>query len=140
MNISCSQPINNGVNRGKAIVALLLAMIYLPATGHCLLEQAGWLSPGGDCCEQTASADGSQNASCPYGCCPIEKAVYFSASGNAASTVIAEIPVCMVIVVLPLTANEPHLISPDTSPPILPNAWQFSFRTALPPRAPSFVS
>ena len=25
-------------------------------------------------------------------------------------------------------------------PPEIPRSWQFSFRTALPPRAPSFVS
>ena len=33
-----------------------------------------------------------------------------------------------------------HLISISSSPPELPKAWQFSQRTALPPRAPSFVS
>ena len=32
------------------------------------------------------------------------------------------------------------LAPPGTAPPQLSHSWQFSFRTALPPRAPSFVS
>jgi hypothetical protein len=31
-------------------------------------------------------------------------------------------------------------VVPDSSPPELSRLWQFSHRTALPPRAPSFVS
>jgi len=33
-----------------------------------------------------------------------------------------------------------HLVSISSSPPELSKAWQFFQRTALPPRAPSFVS
>jgi hypothetical protein len=33
-----------------------------------------------------------------------------------------------------------HLVSISPSPPELPKVWQFSQRTALPPRAPSFAS
>ena len=121
------------------MVALLLAALYLPTTGHCLLEQAGWLSPSGDCCEQTNPADTSQSVPCGYECCPSELAFYFSSASGVHSPLVAEMPRCLISMVLDVVPRQVQLV-PAESPPELPKVWQFSFRTALPPRAPSFVS
>ncbi len=121
------------------MIALLLAMLYLPATGHCLLEQAGWLPSGGDCCEQAVATDGSPAVPCAYDCCPSEYAVYFSPANGVLSQLIAEVPVCVIALALDVLLQQSLIISPESSPPELPKVWQFTFRTALPPRAPSFV-
>ena len=54
-------------------------------------------------------------------------------------------PVLAVSYLLPLwdvtsaaSAPEPVLLNP--SPPELPRLWQFFYRTALPPRAPSSIA
>ena len=141
MNISYSWVIKLQVKRWKAILALLLALIYLPATGHCLLEQAGWLPSGGDCCEASDSTDRSQSVPCAsYGCCPSEFAVYFKAASGIQSLPTAEIPVCVIAFALDLLPKQSLAPPPESYPPELPKIWQFSLRTALPPRAPSFVS
>jgi hypothetical protein len=126
------------VNRWKAMVALLLAMLYLPASAHCLLEQANWLPAGGGCCEESPVTDGSNTSSCPDGCCPLEDAGY--ARGSGAATIITAVQPCEIAVLLAFTPKQALAVSPEPSPPDLPKAWQFAFRTALPPRTPSFVS
>lgn len=141
LNIPGLAIIYMGVSRWKALIALLLAMLYLPATGHCLLEQAGWLPSGGDCCEQSASTDRSQSVPCAsYGCCPSEFAVYFKTANGIQSLPTAEIPVCVIAFAFDLLPKQSLTPVPESYPPELPKIWQFSFRTALPPRAPSFVS
>ena len=130
------------VNRWKALIALLLAMCYLPATAHCLLEQAGWFADSDGCCEDsTPTEDSSSNPpSCVGGCCGIERDNYSTTSRNPA---LVFFPAELATSTLLVSSDElpPAKILPiDTSPPDLPQAWQFSFRTALPPRAPSLVS
>lgn len=120
------------------MIALLLALSYLPATGHCLLESAGWLPSGGECCEESSSANGSPAFPCAYGCCPSEYAVYFSPA-HVGAPLIAEVPVCVVATVELVPKPSPP-VAPESSPPELLKLWQFTSRTALPPRAPSFVS
>ena len=128
------------VIRWRATIALLLALLYLPATGHCLLETAGLLPSGGDCCEQTSSPDGSSTIPCVYGCCPSEYAVHFSPANDGVLLLVAEVPVVVVVLPLEVLPQRSLVVPPESSPPDLPTGWQFSFRTALPPRAPSFVS
>jgi len=122
------------------MIALLLAILYLPATGHCLLEQAGWFPSAGACCEQTASATGSQDSSCTEGCCPIENADYFSPNKDRTSVMIVAVPAYVMVLALDILPRQSPPVSPESSPPELLKVWQFAYRTALPPRAPSFVS
>jgi len=128
------------VNRWKAAVALVLAILYLPVTAHCLLEQAGWLPADGDCCEQRASTDGSTPAPCAYGCCLPEHAVYVSPLKRDSSPLTAEVPVWVTALVADVAPKESLTVPPESSPPTVQKVWQFIFRTALPPRAPSLVS
>jgi hypothetical protein len=130
------------VKRWKAIVALALALVYLPAASNCLLEMAGLLSCQNDCCEQTTAGDGAPRDYCPYGCCPIEYAVHFHFGVNHAVTAapVAAIPLCRPEPIFLTPPQQVYPIIPDGSPPELARAWQFCFRTALPPRAPSLAS
>lgn len=114
-------------------------MLYLPATGHCLLESAGWLPSGGECCEQSSSTDGSPAFPCAYGCCPSEYAVYFSPA-HVGAPLVAEVPVCVIAPALDVLPEQSEIVPPESSPPELSKVWQFNSRTALPPRAPSFAS
>ena len=55
------------------------------------------------------------------------------------------VPMLVLSFVLPLgearpPSPAPHFELPNCSPPELPRAWQFSYRTALPPRAPTLVT
>ncbi|MGN6552806.1 MAG: hypothetical protein ACTHLW_03630 [Verrucomicrobiota bacterium] len=127
------------MNRWKSIIALLLAMLYLPATGHCALEQVGWIDSAGACCDQTALADNPQTDSCSYECCPIEYALYLSAPHSVSTSPQLAAPV-LILLALRSTADDPQHVAPRCPPPVPPKAWQFAFRTALPARAPSCLS
>jgi len=140
LNNSTSWPIKRPVNRWKAMIALLLAMLYLPATGHCALEQTGWFPSAGDCCEQATSATDSQPSSCAGNCCPIENADYFSPNKDRTSVVIVVVAPYVMVLALDILPKQSPPVSPGSSPPELLKVWQFVYRTALPPRAPSFVS
>jgi len=122
------------------MIALLLAMLYLPATGHCIMEQAGWLPSGGDCCEQAESHQDIPINPCAVSCCPSENTAYFSVATSLHTYLIAEVPVCLIALALAIEPEQSATPLPGSSPPELAKVWQFSFRAALPPRAPSFVS
>lgn len=118
-----------------------MALVYLPASGYCLVEKTG-LVPVVDCCAETEAHTQEEQGPCGgYGCCPIEYAVYSSVdSGN---TDIPAPPAGMVFLAAVLLTEPPAEIPVsqlERSPPDIPTSWQFSLRTALPPRAPSFVS
>lgn len=115
-------------------------MLYLPATAHCILEQAGWLPAAGDCCEQKPGADEIPFNPCAVSCCPSEIAAYSSLATGSQPQLIAELPFSEVSPVLIQLPESVPTGVPESSPPELPKAWQFFFRAALPPRAPSSVS
>ena len=121
------------------MVALCMAVLYLPTTAHCLLEHAGVVVLE-NCCPASECDREEETVPGPTGCCPIEFAVYFAPQKAVlTSPLVVEFPstVHSVEIALP----EPSiLITPTQRPPDLVNSWQFSFRTALPPRAPSLVS
>lgn len=118
------------------MVALLLALLWLPATMHCQLEAAGVLPPFG-CCEAEQSPDPSEEPCCAA-CANVE-------SGK----VLADLkPIVVKPADVPSTEGfpaagktHPHEI-PSSYPhhppgrPELSVHWQFDTRAALPARAP----
>ena len=111
-----------------------------PATAHCILEQAGWLPAAGECCEQKPGTDEIPFNPCAVSCCPSEIAAYSSLATGSHTQLIAELPGSEVKPVLIQQPESNTTVFPESSPPELPKAWQFFFRAALPPRAPSSVS
>ena len=109
--------------------------LWLPATLHCQLESI----PGMEFV-RCASDTPNQSDCSGDGCCAVEKSLYKSEQHRLTIPVFLPIscaPLVHVANTLPAVAGLGILTA---APPELLNTWQFAFRTASPPRAPSFVS
>ena len=119
---------------------MLMLALWGLATMHCDLEQV----PGFEffaSCHAQGSAPHQDNDCESDGCSAVESGFYRIEEQAPAVTV----PLLMLSFVLPLwevTPPTPALLFEPLigSPPELPRGWQFSYRTALPPRAPSLVA
>jgi hypothetical protein len=119
----------------------LAAFLWLPAAAHCQIEaltgQA--LFP----CDSVQQAAGSPCSDCAGGaCCPVEKSQYQSGQLRVSLPAPVLFSVLMVAVLPadPATAPESASGVLTAAPPQLLKTWHFLSRTALPVRAPSFVS
>jgi hypothetical protein len=127
------------VQRIKTVVAVLLALVWLPAVSCCLIDASG-LRGKPDCCPKEHSVPGPGNCNKPCGA--LASATYLPQ--QAPLLVIA--PICLPLFDCAFSLIEIHRPAgvcrelPTNAPPELAGHWQFSFRTALPPRAPSFAS
>lgn len=129
------------MHRIKALVAVVLALVWLPAASCCLIDAAGWLGKQ-QCCSKEHSQRAPGNGNCDQPCGAVASAILLPQQSHSlifapvgvlpfdSATALAEIPRLMEI----------GRDLPATAPPELAGHWQFSFRTALSPRAPSFIS
>lgn len=137
----------------KQIVVLLLVAIWLPASSHALLEHAGFIhhehehnhEPASDAHHHTDS-DGqhehnANNHAAADGLCMLA-----SGKVHVPTPVFVATPGWLLVALLTPSADangmalHSGLSPPGTSPPELSQIWQFSFRAALPARAPSLAS
>jgi hypothetical protein len=122
------------VDRLKTVMATVLLAMWMPATSLCLLENAGLVAKNDDC-----PASQSSEAS---PCCALASAAY-KIDENRQVAVHPHADVMSVLVDLALLIWPPNQFSrgeSGVSPPELSKSWQFSFRAALTPRAPSSAS
>lgn len=121
-------------------MALLLALLWVPLVSHCDLEHL----PGMDllaCLEQPESAP-HQDEDCQTDVCgSVESANYRTEDQSVA----APVSVLAEPVVTPLLTAEPAsasvaVLAIQSLPIELSVRWQFAFRAAAPPRAPSLNS
>jgi len=132
------------MRRWRIILAIGIATLWVAVGSHCLLESLA----GFDffSCEQHAGAQNSpahSDRDCgDDGCWAIESGSYQAQKPlNAPAR-----PVLKLVAGLPVLPDprlegctgQPPAASP--APPELTRLWQFSQRSALPPRAPTFVS
>jgi hypothetical protein len=132
------------VRAWRTILATAIATLWVAAGSHCLLETL----PGLEflsCCQhpEAEKTPSHHEKECDGdGCAAVELGFYKLEQPQPA-------PVRqffgLVVWLVPLPDNcRPSaldfLVSVSSSPPELPRLWQFAQRTALPPRAPSFVS
>ncbi len=115
------------------IVGLVLAVLWMPIVSHCAWENVPALQ------FFKCATDTPEKSDCgDDGCAQLETATYKVADTSTA------VPVLLLMLSIPVTFVErlpAEQLSPVTAaPPEVPAGWQFSFRTALPPRAPSLVS
>ena len=118
---------------------MLAAVLWLPMTLHCQLESI----PGLEflaCASENSS--GEPKSHCDDSCCSVERTAYKSEQVRQTLPLPDLLPVLSALL-LPvsdtLTANiDAEVLT--AAPPELSNGWQFVFRTASPPRAPSFAS
>ena len=128
----------------KNILFVLAAFAWLPMASHCRLESV----PGFEflaCISETTCHGESkpqQSGADQSGCCSVEKSHYKSDQlritlPTPEMLTIDSAPSFDLARALPAEVCVGIL---NTGPPELPSTWQFSFRTALPARAPSFIS
>ena len=125
----------------RNIFFALAAFLWLPASAHCQLET--FLGLEILACPAEIQAGADNDSHCPdNGCCSVEHSSY--QAGLFRPSVTAEqifLQWQAPAEVFPLPLDAAHtLVPPPAPPPPLPTCWQFSLRTALPPRAPSIVA
>ena len=132
------------LNRLRTIVSLLLTLVWFAASSHELLERFELIhqvheddnaaSPGSHDYDTNHpdAADGKATLSSGHVDFPAPNLVanrFLVASSQLDETSSRQVQVCF-----------SGLSPPGTAPPQFSHRWQFSFRTALPPRAPSLIS
>ena len=137
----CLRGIAFGVQRIKTVVAVLLALVWLPAVSCCFIDASGLLGKK-DCCSQEHSQSVPGPINCDKPCGTLAAAHYFPQQYQP--LLIAPVSVLLfdsadILTEIQSLAGIGREL-PATAPPELAGHWQFSFRTALSPRAPSFVS
>ena len=124
----------------KTVLILLLTLVWAAASNHCKLEQVPGLSFLA--CTDHAEDAPSQDQGCDTDGCAFEVQLYKTENAQAS------MPVPVLLFTFFLTplfdelaapATTSHIL-PDAAPVVLTRVWQFSYRTALPPRAPSLLS
>jgi hypothetical protein len=138
------KPFHAAVRRLTSIVALLLAALWLPASSHALLEHFELIHHVHADHEEDSDDShehGTNNHAAADGLClaPSVK--------TPLSKPVAVVPLPWLAVALLNTAQNFFALPsqfgpspPGTAPPELSHCWQFSFRAALPARAPSLAS
>ena len=128
----------------KNILFVLVAFAWLPMTSHCRLEAVPGFEFLACISENVCHGESKSQQSVPEqsGCCSIEKSHYKSDQlritlPTPEMLAIAATPSFDLASILPAEVCVGIL---NTGPPELRSSWQFSFRTALPARAPSLVS
>jgi hypothetical protein len=125
----------------KSIVTVLVLVVWAACTAHCAIESlCGGASP--TCCNE----DGGGPERGPAGpeqcvCSAIQAGGYVSQ--EVAHTIPAPLDCVLVFVVAPEPSDlamPPGCVAPTSRAPGAFQPWQFSFRAALPARAPSLVS
>jgi hypothetical protein len=124
----------------KTIVAMVLLVLWVPATSLCLVERAGWLA-NDDCCPSTTKEAPTSPANESSPCCWLASGSYKS---NDDTPVLIQAQFTPLVIAFTLNSfadpSRDFILPSELPPPELAVGWQFSFRTALSPRAPSFVS
>ena len=122
----------------RNIFFVLAAVLWLPMSVHCQLEKIPalkFLACAADDC-----ADG-QDADCEEsGCCTAEKTQNKTGQNRVTIPVPDLPPLAIDLTVVAGTAPEGFSFVILSTPPEFPSSWQFVFRVASPPRAPSLAS
>jgi hypothetical protein len=127
----------------KTMFTLLLAILWLPVSSHCLLLDSVSNLEFLSCCAHEDNTTDHHEDECATDACSIVEGAQYKSSFQRVTVppldthVVFELPP-LLVTTLKSTANPAH--QSDDALGHLPMAWQFSFRTAAPPRAPSLVS
>lgn len=119
---------------------MLVLVLYGLASVHCMLEGVPGLEFLETCCFGGAGStapSGCEND----GCGPVEDGKYRLEEHHASAPLppLRSVPLAAELDSPQTEARAAAPVSADP-PPELPRGWQFFWRTALPPRAPSVAS
>ena len=126
------------------MLTLMLVALWATASNHCRLEQFSCFDFL-RCCDHDEAAP-HQDTDCETDCetdgCSFETQLYKTESARIAVTAPDLLSALFHLPQESEPAAPPSVnhVLPDAAPMELPRIWQFSHRTALPPRAPSPLS
>jgi len=128
------------VRRIKSFLALLLALGWLPATSHCLLETLGAIPEFLHCADACGPGDTDRSEDADA-CASVETATYKTEEQPllVAGVFVTIVPL-LPDAAEPLPASQKVFARGPADVPELPVTWQFTQRASLPPRAPSSAS
>lgn len=132
------------MNALKKTFVLGILAFWALMTNHCRLELISGLeflacSPQSEPTPHQPSDCGDENNTCAT----VESGLYKAEDSQivaAKAPVMAVAFACAILFDITALESPTRPIAPESSPPELVRAWQFSFRAALPPRAPSLLS
>jgi hypothetical protein len=132
-----SNYLGNSVKGMYQLVAIILAVLWVPIVGHCVLEKM----PGLEflqCAGENGQSDCDDSGDA---CSELENPNYKLSKTNL------EVPQPEFAILFHLLFQDSIRNVLETQPkrlnevpPEISSSWQFSLRTALPPRAPSLIS
>ena len=125
------------MKRLRQIVGLVLLVLWVPLTSHCTWEYIPDLALF-KCSADTEQHSEPKSDCADDGCAQLETATYRS-SGTQPEVAPPAFLVLFQLLTLTVPAIE-ACVAAVTAPSEITSGWQFTFRAALPPRAPSFVS
>ena len=127
----------------RILVALLLALVWLPATVHCGLDAAGLLAHADSCCSTDEHHSPHSSKCGADGCDVVESGGYQVTGGyvkiptplwrESLLTLIASVPALV-------EESEFVVVEAVESPPEMKRTWHIVSRAALSPRAPSLIA
>lgn len=123
----------------KTVAVFGFLAIWLVAINHCRLE----LIPGLSflaCCEQGDGVPGQDKDCEADGCAAVESGFYKMEDGQASVSAPPLATLTLLLSLLLVQVPPATAVTPDLVPPELAVMWQFFFRAAASPRAPSLVS
>jgi hypothetical protein len=129
------------VDRLRKTVALLLLALWVPVTAHCKLETLSGLDFLA-CVEHEDSVP-HQDSDCQEDVCASVESGNYRMEDNPPQILLPLAILVPAIIDQPAENSlppQPTFSAVSFAPPELSKGWQFFFRTALLPRAPSFVS
>lgn len=133
------------MNKIRTALTILLAILWLPVSSHCLFLEVTSGFESLSCCFHTDTEEKAPHheEDCATDSCSVVEGAKYKSSFQRVTVPLLDTQVLFEL--LPLL--EPALTSKvlsahqsDDALAQLPVSWQFSARTALPSRAPSFVS
>lgn len=130
------------VNRLKGILSVIVLALWASCTIRCELEMFA-SAKASSCCNAGEESGGGAPASSPDHCvCSVIASGGYVVQKSAPLAALAPDAILVFTVAAESEAALREAVVEDLifAPPELPKIWQFSLRTALPPRAPSFVS
>jgi hypothetical protein len=141
LNIPAGHAIYTAVRVLKRLLLILLVLGWAPITAHCKLE----ILPGLEflqCISEAQASSGSEGHCNDTECCSVETSLYKAAQPRVAIPA-PELSTFSMDSRLTLATPLPGQVHPGILPvpprDFIEPSWQFLFRTASPPRAPSPV-
>ena len=125
----------------KTMTLMAMLALWLPATNHCRLEQIPGLSFLA-CGDHEEAAPRSAKECDSDGCAPVESGLYKTEDTNVDTVVPVFVAEVSLLTAIPVETRRRFFLPgfPTAVPSDLLGTWQFSFRTALPPRPPNPAS